>query len=474
MITAEDRELVLRALRHDLISPDQVLVCIWDIEAHARSEAWDRTLPLRLVANGFLRQDDLLRLRAAVERDGRLVRAAGASAHGTPETGTGTPGTDLAVATPPAGLHPVPRAAAGPSGAESHPGAGASAPRPSPADHAAAAWLIQMRVVTPHDIRRAFQIQADYAPFGISLPLAAVLRRLGRLGDAPYACLRAIDFAAMAASTDWKSQAVPGWPILDRLATGGCATVFRARECFTGRTAALKILQRRLWTDPVSIARFETEGRLLTRLSHPSLVKGLACGVSPMGLPYTVLELVRGEPADQWIARRGPFPPAFALHVTHHVAEALAAIHAAGYVHCDVKPENILIGARQTVTLCDLHLAQPIGRAGFAPLERTAGTAAYMSPEQARGETDLGAATDLYALGLTLYALLTGRCPFEGKDPSEVLDRRFRGGTGAPDLEGLAAPQAVVALLRRMLQPDRQRRIGDAAEIRRAIAALRM
>ncbi len=468
MISAEDRGVVLRALKENLVTPDQVLVCIWDIEAHARGASWERTLPMRLVANGYLHQNDFLRLRASAASETRPA-------------GPGHASTRVSVATPPGGLTPVPTppasaaAAADPpaDGGNSHPAPAAHRPRPTSIDHAVSAWLQQRGIVPPDTVRNAFRIQQDYAPFGISLPLSAVIRRLGALDDNHHARLNALPFSSITEATSWRSQAVPGWPILGKIATGGCSTLFRAREAFTGRTVALKILQRRLWNDPVSLERFESEGRLLTQLKHPNLVRGLAFGTSPTGLPYTSLALVPGEPADRMLNRNGSFPVAFALHVTRRVADALAHLHQAGYVHGDVKPENILVGDRQAVTLCDLHLAQRISRERTAPSERTSGTAAYMSPEQARGETNLGAESDIYALGLTLYAMISGRCPFEGEDPHAVLERRFREGTGAPDLDGLTAPPSVIALLRRMLQPDRHRRYGDTAALLKTIAELR-
>jgi hypothetical protein len=449
MINAEDRDIVLKALREGLISPDQVLVCLWDIETAPRTATWERTLPMRLMTCGYLRGQDLQRLRASVS-----ARSVGAPPQAPPpDTATAT-----ALATPPAGL-PAVRLPAPPAG-----------PRPSHLDHAVAAYLQQFRLVPPAAIRRAFRIQSDYAPFGISMSLVPILRRLGLLNDRLLAELQGTDFALLTAPAEWRTQAVPGWAILGKLATGGSATVFQAKPAFTGGLVALKILQHRLWGLREEVRRFEQEGALLTSIKHPNLVQGLGSGISPMGLPYTVLGLIRGEPVDRILENGGPLPAPLALSIVRQAATALSAIHAAGFVHGDVKPENLLLSEGQHVTLCDLHLARPIGGAGTLAAT-TAGTAAYMSPEQARGATDLRPASDLYALGLTFYAMLTGRCPFEGKDAATVFEGRFLNGHGAPDLATLSAPPAVLGLLGRMLHPDRNRRQADEEELMRAIAS---
>jgi hypothetical protein len=450
MMTPEDRNVVLRALHENLVNSEQILACVWDLESDARGSSWDRSLPLRLVAHGFMTGSDLRRLRA---------RAALALQADDADAGRDR-ATETALLTPPDGSTEAP------------PAADLAVAKPSPIDHAVAVYLQQQLLVAPEIVQRAIDIQADYAPFGISLPLLPVLARLGALSERHLAEVRRVDFAALTRQPAWHAQAVPGYPILGKIAIGGCGTVFRAKQAFTSGQVALKILQRRHWGNRLAVDRFVEEGRLVTRFRHPNLVHGLASGVSPAGLRYTVIELVRGDTVDRMLRRGGPFPIALALNVLRQVAKALAYIHSEGYVHRDVKPENILVCENGHIRLCDFGLILLHGQQGVSPSETTAGTAAYMSPEQARGEGDLRASTDIYALGLSTYAMITGRCPFEGEDSETVLAERFRSGHGGPDLDSLPAPPAVVDLLRRMLQPDHNRRYGDTEELLKAVAEL--
>jgi serine/threonine-protein kinase len=138
-----------------------------------------------------------------------------------------------------------------------------------------------------------------------------------------------------------------------------------------------------------------------------------------------------------------------------------------------VKPENILLSPDENATLCDLGFAQPVGRGAARQSETTSGTPAYMSPDQARGVVNLRPETDLYALGLSLYAMLSGGSPFRGSTPDAILAERFQNGSALPDLQQLDAPPQVKALLERMLRPEHLRRQRDLDILLRDLETIR-
>lgn len=200
------------------------------------------------------------------------------------------------------------------------------------------------------------------------------------------------------------------------LGRGGMAVVWRADDQRLGRFVAVKVLDRAELDDPSALARFEREARTVARLAHPNIVTVHDVGVDD-GVPYLVMELVTGRSlADRLVD--GPIPVDEAVRIAGQVCAALEAAHAAGVVHRDVKPANILLTPMGAVKVCDFGIAHgPDGawrRTGTAT-----GTSEYMAPEQlADGAVDHR--VDLYALGCVMYAMLTGQPPFSGDSPQRV------------------------------------------------------
>jgi hypothetical protein len=259
------------------------------------------------------------------------------------------------------------------------------------------------------------------------------------------------------------------------LGAGGMGEVYSAHDTRLGREVALKVLSARMADHPDRLARFEREARVLASLNHPNIATLHGIETSD-GQPVLVMELVRGDTLDDRL-RRGPLPLRDALRTFVQVAGALEAAHAAGVVHRDLKPANLKITPEGRVKVLDFGLARPYGLdqgAGFAET-RTApappitqgvvvGTAAYMSPEQARG-LPVDKRTDVWAFGATLYESLTGRRAFDGKTATDtlafVLERE-------PDWSALPAdtPPAVRRLLERCLRKEAEERLHDIADAR--------
>ena len=260
------------------------------------------------------------------------------------------------------------------------------------------------------------------------------------------------------------------------LGAGGMGEVYRARDTKLGRDVAIKILPHVFTSDPERLARFEREARMLAALNHPNI--GAIYGLEDVdGIRALVLELVDGETLADRIAR-GPLPLKDALPMARQIAEALDAAHDKGIVHRDLKPRNVALTRDGTVKVLDFGLAKATVRDGAAGDGSHAptmtiggtregmvlGTAAYMSPEQARGQA-VDKRTDIWAFGCVLYEMLTGRAVFPGETISDtiaaILERE-------PEWGALPAhtPAGIRQLLRRCLDKDPKRRLHDIADAR--------
>jgi eukaryotic-like serine/threonine-protein kinase len=209
------------------------------------------------------------------------------------------------------------------------------------------------------------------------------------------------------------------------LGHGGMASVFLARDTELDRAVALKLLAENLGGDESVRRRFVREARLAARLSHPNVVSVFDAGEDD-GRPYIVMEYVDGENLAELLARRGRVPPDEARGLALQAAQGLAHAHAAGLVHRDVKPQNLILGGDGTLKIADFGIARAAETTALTQAGTVLGTAAYLSPEQALGE-EVTPATDVYSLGVVLYELLTGRPPFQVETLDDLAQR--------PDLE---------------------------------------
>jgi hypothetical protein len=249
------------------------------------------------------------------------------------------------------------------------------------------------------------------------------------------------------------------------LGRGGMGQVFRVTDLPTGHALALKVLRPVEGDDADRVRRFQREIQILSRIHHPAVLQIRDWGESPAGL-FFVTELVDGEDLKLAIRRRGPFPPAEAAALGATLAEALAAAHAQGVVHRDVKPNNVMMGRDGSVRLLDFGLARGAG-IDMATLTRTGtilGTPGYMSPEQfdAHGVDER---SDVYSLGVVLFEVLTGRLPFVGQTPIAVA---FAHKTEPPPLPRSLRPSVPAWLERvvlRCLEKDPARRYATAREL---------
>ena len=260
---------------------------------------------------------------------------------------------------------------------------------------------------------------------------------------------------------------------------GGMATVYRGYDLTLGRAVAVKLLRRNLADDSTFRTRFRLEAQAASRMANPTIVRVYDAGedseVDPSGtvhpVPYIVMELVHGELLKDIIAD-GPVPLTDALRYTDGILEALEYSHRAGVVHRDIKPGNVMVTPEGQIKVMDFGIARAVSDSSTTVAETTniIGTAAYFSPEQAKGEA-VDARADLYSTGVVLYELLTGRPPFRGETPVAVAYQHVSEQPATPSELNEDLPRALDLVALRALAKDPFQRFQTAAEFRAALDA---
>ena len=229
-------------------------------------------------------------------------------------------------------------------------------------------------------------------------------------------------------------QKIPGFKIISKLGAGAMATVYKAKQISLDRMVAIKVLPRKFTSNKQFIERFYAEGRAAAQLNHPNIVA--AYDVNKAGdYHYFVMEFVDGTTVYDQIVAKKRIPEDEALDIAIQVAEALQHAHEKGLIHRDVKPKNIMITRANVVKLADMGLARAMSdkEAAEAEAGKAFGTPYYISPEQIRGERSIGPPADIYSLGATLYHMVTGQVPFDGKNPSSVMHKHLKAELVPPD-----------------------------------------
>ena len=264
--------------------------------------------------------------------------------------------------------------------------------------------------------------------------------------------------------------------LAEKIGAGGMGEVWRATDTTLGREVAVKLLPATFAGDPDRLARFEREARLLASLNHPNIAAIFGLHEQD-GVRFLAMELVPGTDLAQRL-QTGPLPPEEAAEIGRQIAEALEAAHDQGVIHRDLKPANVVVTPAGQVKVLDFGLAKalaPDAASGSLSMSPTItatgtvagvilGTAAYMSPEQAKGKA-VDRRADVWAFGALLFEMLTGRIAFKGETISETLAAVMM---SAPDLAKLpvGTPPALQSLLRRCLEKDPRRRLRDIGEAR--------
>jgi serine/threonine protein kinase len=260
----------------------------------------------------------------------------------------------------------------------------------------------------------------------------------------------------------------------DRLGSGGMSTVYRAVDRTLERTVAVKVLAEHLSDDERFVQRFRREALAVAKLIHPNIVQVYDSGIDD-GRHFIVMEYAEGRSGAQILQKQGPLDPETAADARAQACAGLDYAHRRGIIHRDVKPGNLMVcggpigGGEMVVKLTDFGIARAIEQTRITQVGSVVGTAAYLAPEQVRGE-EATPATDVYALGVVLYQFLTGRLPYEGSSLAELAVRQQNESPLPPSTFSDEISESLGAAVMRALEGDPARRYASAAELAGGLA----
>ncbi len=250
------------------------------------------------------------------------------------------------------------------------------------------------------------------------------------------------------------------WKILREIGEGGMGVVYLAEHTLIGRKAAIKLLRAELSSSKDIVGRFFNEARATAAIKHSGLVDVLDFGHAPSGAAYIVMELLEGMALGHRLEDHGALPLDAALPIMRQIAAAVGAAHAKGIVHRDLKPDNVFlvnddVAGGLRVKVLDFGIAKLMGEStkGMVKTQTgsTMGTPLYMSPEQCRGLGDIDRRADIYALGCIMFEMVTGRLPFDGEGPGDIMASHLKEPAPPPSSFAPTLPRLLDVLVLKML-----------------------
>ena len=264
--------------------------------------------------------------------------------------------------------------------------------------------------------------------------------------------------------------------LLRELGAGGMGHVYLAEHLMLKRPCAIKLIHPERAGDAHMLARFEREVRMTAQLSHWNTIEIFDYGRTDDGTFFYVMEYLPGLSLQDLIEHFGSLPAERVVHLLRQVCQALREAHQVGLIHRDIKPANVFAAKRgglyDVVKLLDFGLVKPVGENPSASLSQEggiSGTPLYMSPEQARGQSDLDGRSDIYSLGAVAYTLLTGRPPFEGSNPIDVVIAHARDEVVWPTKHEMSVPADLERVVLRCLAKRREDRFQDVQSLEEAL-----
>lgn len=324
-----------------------------------------------------------------------------------------------------------------------------------------ASLLFRNGILTQEQIQGALGHQGKLLAEGKVVPLPDVLVERGLLTAEQAGTFADTPLTELQPFPDYRLDALIG--------DGASARVYRGEYLPRKLPVAVKVLlpEQALLDKP--LRRFVREARLLCKLRHDNVVKGYECR-NVKGFWFLSMELLEGGTVLERIDKRGPLDALHALHLVRQVAGALAYLYAQGIVHRDIKPGNMLVDYSWKVKLIDLGLCRILGKTEETE-GTTVGTVGYISPEQARGVSDLDIRSDIYSLGVTLYHMVAGEVPFSGENDLEVMSKQILQSLKSDRLKSLHIPPYVHYAIEKMMAKDRDIRYQHPDEVVRDLDA---
>jgi eukaryotic-like serine/threonine-protein kinase len=263
------------------------------------------------------------------------------------------------------------------------------------------------------------------------------------------------------------------YQLQDPIGRGGMATIYRGLDLHMDRVVAIKVLRDVYSSDPKFVKRFELEAKAALTLQHPNIVQVYDYGQSN-GDYFIVMELVEGTDLRRYLRSRGILDVDRVVIIAHDVALGLGAAHRRNIVHRDVKPQNILVGRKGAIKLTNFCIAtvyEDINAERLRTTGTTLGTVQYYAPEQAQGEI-ISPTADVYALGIVMYEILTGRPPFDGDTPVAVAMQHIQDAPVPPSQYNSSILPALEEIILRCLEKVPEMRFRDGSQLARALEKL--
>ena len=263
------------------------------------------------------------------------------------------------------------------------------------------------------------------------------------------------------------------YEIMSTLGTGGMGVVLKAHDRHLDEIIALKVLRAEIARDQDMLERLKSELKLARKITHQNVLRTFDL-LELNGIPCISMEYVHGSTLRSLLARSGRLPYSAGLHLARQLGAGLAAAHAQDIIHRDIKPENIILHPNGNAKLMDFGLARPVVRLvpGQTQAGMVVGTPHYVAPEQLTGAT-VDQRADIYASGVLLYEVFTGKRPFSGEDPYQVLAQQLKATPTPPRMHWPEIPEELERLLLRCLEREPERRFANGAELLRALESLR-
>lgn len=276
------------------------------------------------------------------------------------------------------------------------------------------------------------------------------------------------------AEAERSGQQIPGYKILGKVGAGAMATVYKAKQLSLDRMVAIKVLPEKFTQNAQFVERFYQEGRSAALLNHPNIVQAYDVGKAGK-YHYFVMEYVDGRTVYDDIAKHKRLKEAEAIEIAIQIAGALEHAHAKGLIHRDVKPKNLMITREGVAKLADMGLARALSdkEAAEAEAGKAFGTPYYISPEQIRGELKVGPPADIYSLGATIYHMVTGTVPFDGKNPSAVMHKHLKETPTPPDQVNPKLSAGISEVIEMMMAKDPRERYPSCKDVLVDLRALK-